>query len=107
MAAEHARHGGSVVAVENVPAEDTASYGIVEIDASNENRMTSIVEKPAPEDAPSTLAVVGRYLLDGSIFDKLENIGKGAGGEIQLTDGIAELLAEKPVSCLCLHWRAL
>ena len=97
MAAEHARHGGSVVAVENVPAEDTASYGIVEIDASNENRMTSIVEKPAPEDAPSTLAVVGRYLLDGSIFDKLENIGKGAGGEIQLTDGIAELLAEKPV----------
>ena len=97
MAAEHARHGGSVVAVETVPSEDTASYGIVEVDSSNDNQMTSIVEKPAPEDAPSNLAVVGRYLLDGSIFDKLENIGKGAGGEIQLTDGIAELLAEKPV----------
>ncbi|MGI9200940.1 MAG: UTP--glucose-1-phosphate uridylyltransferase GalU [Woeseiaceae bacterium] len=97
MAAEHARHGGSVVAVETVPAEDTASYGIVEVDSSNDNQMTSIVEKPAPEVAPSNLAVVGRYLLDGSIFDKLENIGKGAGGEIQLTDGIAELLQEKPV----------
>lgn len=97
MAAEHARHGGSVVAVETVPAEDTASYGIVEVDASNENQMTSIVEKPDPKDAPSNLAVVGRYLLDGSIFDKLESIGKGAGGEIQLTDGIAELLGEKAV----------
>ena len=97
MAAEYERHGGSVVAVETVPAEDTASYGIVEVDASNDNQMTSIVEKPNPEDAPSNLAVVGRYLLDSAIFDKLENIGKGAGGEIQLTDGIAELLAEKPV----------
>jgi UTP--glucose-1-phosphate uridylyltransferase len=97
MAAEYERHGGSVVAVETVPAEDTASYGIVEVDAGNDNQMTSIVEKPNPEDAPSNLAVVGRYLLDSSIFDKLENIGKGAGGEIQLTDGIAELLVEKPV----------
>ncbi|MGI9220395.1 MAG: UTP--glucose-1-phosphate uridylyltransferase GalU [Woeseiaceae bacterium] len=97
MAAEHSRHGGSVVAVETVPAEDTASYGIVEVDASNENQMTSIVEKPDPKDAPSNLAVVGRYLLDGSIFDKLESIGKGAGGEIQLTDGISELLGEKAV----------
>ena len=97
MAAEHARHGGSVVAVETVPSEETSSYGIVSVDADDDNRMIQIVEKPAPEDAPSNLAVVGRYLLDGSIFDKLERIGKGAGGEIQLTDGIAELLAEKPV----------
>ena len=97
MAAEHERHGGSVVAVETVPQEDTSSYGIVAVDEANDNRMVQIVEKPAPEDAPSNLAVVGRYLLDGSIFDKLENIGKGAGGEIQLTDGIAELLNEKPV----------
>jgi UTP--glucose-1-phosphate uridylyltransferase len=97
MAAEHARHGGSVVAVEPVPPEDTASYGIVEVDSGNDDQMTSIVEKPDPKDAPSNLAVVGRYLLDSSIFDKLENIGKGAGGEIQLTDGIAELLVEKPV----------
>lgn len=97
MAAEHERHGGSVVAVETVPQEDTSSYGIVAVDEANDNRMVQIVEKPAPEDAPSNLAVVGRYLLDGSIFDKLENIGQGAGGEIQLTDGIAELLNEKPV----------
>jgi UTP--glucose-1-phosphate uridylyltransferase len=97
MAAEHARHGGSVVAVETVPSEDTSSYGIVAVDSANENRITKIIEKPSPDKAPSNLAVVGRYLLDGSIFDKLENIGKGAGGEIQLTDGIAELLTEKPV----------
>lgn len=97
MAAEHARHGGSVIAVETVPKEDTSSYGIVEIDAQNDDRITGIIEKPSPEKAPSNLAVVGRYLLDNSIFDKLENIGKGAGGEIQLTDGIAELLTEKSV----------
>ena len=97
MAAEYARHGGSVVAVETVPNEETFSYGIVAVNAEDNNRITQIVEKPAPEDAPSNLAVVGRYLLDGSIFDKLENLGKGAGGEIQLTDGIAELLKEKPV----------
>jgi UTP--glucose-1-phosphate uridylyltransferase len=97
MAGEYARHGGSVIAVEPVPSEETSSYGIVAVDAENDNRMTQIVEKPAPEDAPSNLAVVGRYLLDSAIFDKLENIGKGAGGEIQLTDGIAELLKEQPV----------
>lgn len=97
MAAERARHGGSVIAVETVPHEDTSSYGIVEIDTSDNDRITGIVEKPSPDKAPSNLAVVGRYLLDGAIFDKLENIGKGAGGEIQLTDGIAELLSESPV----------
>lgn len=97
MAGEYARHGGSVVAVEPVPMADTSSYGIVAVDADNDNRMTQIVEKPSPEDAPSNLAVVGRYLLESAIFDKLENIGKGAGGEIQLTDGIAELLKERPV----------
>jgi len=97
MAAEYGRHGGSVVAVETVPTEDTSSYGIVAVDADNDNRMTQIVEKPSPDKAPSNLAVVGRYLLDSAIFDKLENIGKGAGGEIQLTDGIAELLKEQPV----------
>lgn len=97
MAAEHARHGGSVIAVETVPKEDTSSYGIVAVDSADDNRITKIVEKPSPDKAPSNLAVVGRYLLDGSIFDKLETIGKGAGGEIQLTDGIAELLGEKAV----------
>ncbi len=55
------------------------------------------MEKPKPEDAPSDLAVVGRYLLSGAIFDRLKNIGRGAGGEIQLTDGIAALLKDEPV----------
>ncbi len=97
MASEFSEHGGSVVAVETVPREDTSSYGIVAIDEGDRNRIRQIVEKPQPADAPSNSAVVGRYLLTGSIFDKLENIGKGAGGEIQLTDGIAALLDESPV----------
>jgi UTP--glucose-1-phosphate uridylyltransferase len=97
MAQEHQNHGGSVIAVETVPAADTSSYGIVAVDDSDNNRITSIVEKPAPDKAPSNSAVVGRYLLPPEIFDKLETIGQGAGGEIQLTDAIAELLDESPV----------
>lgn len=95
MSAEYERHGGSVIAVETVPNENTSSYGIVAVDSGD--RITQIVEKPAPADAPSNSAVVGRYLLAPEIFDKLENIGKGAGGEIQLTDGIADLLAEQEI----------
>ena len=83
------------MAVETVPRESTSSYGIVEVDDSD--RVTRIVEKPKPEDAPSNSAVVGRYLLAPEIFDKLEKTGRGAGGEIQLTDGIADLLSESPV----------
>jgi len=97
MAAEHAEHGGSVVAVETVPREHTSSYGIVAVDASDRNRITRIVEKPNPADAPSNSAVVGRYLLVPEIFDELQHIGRGAGGEIQLTDGIANLLEKSPV----------
>jgi UTP--glucose-1-phosphate uridylyltransferase len=97
MAAEYDDHGGSVVAVETVPREHTSSYGIVAVNSSDRSRITEIVEKPAPEDAPSDSAVVGRYLLAPEIFDKLETIGKGAGGEIQLTDGIAALLSESPI----------
>ena len=95
MADEYSKHGGSVVAVETVPPEQTSSYGVVAVDESN--RMNQIIEKPAPEDAPSNLAVVGRYLLNSEIFNKLESTGRGAGGEIQLTDAIADLLAESPV----------
>jgi UTP--glucose-1-phosphate uridylyltransferase len=95
MAAEHERHGGSVIAVETVLREDTSSYGIVAVDESD--RITQIVEKPSPEDAPSNSAVVGRYLLLPEIFDKLETTGRGAGGEIQLTDAIADLLDQSPV----------
>ena len=97
MADEYEDHGGSVIAVETVPHEDTSSYGIVAVDESDRNRITQIVEKPAPEKAPSNSAVVGRYLLAPGIFDKLENTGRGAGGEIQLTDGIADLLNDSAV----------
>lgn len=95
MAAEYERHGGSIVAVENVPHADTSSYGIVATDKSG--RVTEIVEKPSPEDAPSDMAVVGRYLLTPEIFNRLETTGRGAGGEIQLTDAIADMLTESPV----------
>ncbi len=97
MAAEYARHGGSVIAVETVPRKDTSSYGIVATDDNADGRIRRIVEKPKPEDAPSDQAVVGRYLLAPAIFDKLESTGRGAGGEIQLTDAIADLLDESPV----------
>lgn len=97
MVAEHKRHGGSVIAVEEVPEADTSSYGIVAIDEADEKRITQIIEKPSPDKAPSNLAVVGRYLLAPEIFDKLETTGRGAGGEIQLTDAIADLLDESAV----------
>ncbi len=91
--------GASVIAVQDVPREQTASYGIVATDAfsGRSGRINAIVEKPRPDVAPSTLAVVGRYVLDGGIFDLLENTTPGAGGEIQLTDAIAALLSRKRV----------
>lgn len=79
-----------VLAVEQVAAQDTNSYGIVAIDSKN--TIKQIVEKPAPDKAPSNLAVVGRYILPGSVFKYLEVTKPGAGGEIQLTDAIAELI---------------
>ncbi|MDG2524325.1 UTP--glucose-1-phosphate uridylyltransferase GalU [Stenotrophomonas sp. HITSZ_GD] len=86
--------GGSVIAVEDVPHEKTASYGIVATEAfdGSRGRINAIVEKPKPEVAPSNLAVVGRYVLSARIFELLEQVKPGAGGEIQLTDAIAELL---------------
>ncbi|AXI83212.1 UTP--glucose-1-phosphate uridylyltransferase GalU [Xylella taiwanensis] len=86
--------GSSVIAVEDVPSDKTVSYGIVgtEVFEGRKGRITKIVEKPKPEDAPSNLAVVGRYVLSGKIFELLENTSIGAGGEIQLTDAIAQLL---------------
>ncbi len=99
MVAIFERHRGSVLAVQEVPREATASYGIVAVEPVDERlgRITHIVEKPRPEEAPSTLAVVGRYLLTPRIFPLLETTPRGAGGEIQLTDAIAELLKEEPV----------
>ena len=95
-----AAHRGSIIGVQNVPREDTDKYGIVSVErqvAPRVGRMSHIVEKPKPAKAPSNLAVVGRYLLMPEIFDDLAMIGKGAGGEIQLTDGIARLLQRQPV----------
>ncbi len=91
--------GGSVIAVQDVPHEQTGSYGIVATEAFDERsgRIRAIVEKPKPEVAPSNLAVVGRYVLDGRIFGLLESTRPGAGGEIQLTDAIAALLEEQRV----------
>ena len=96
----HAAYGGSVLGVQNVPKQDTDKYGIVSLEKSVAPRigkMSHIVEKPKPDKAASTLAVVGRYLLSPSLFDDLAKIGKGAGGEIQLTDGIARLMQREPV----------
>jgi UTP--glucose-1-phosphate uridylyltransferase len=88
-----------LLAVQDVPRKDTGQYGIVSVSSykTGLERVGSIVEKPAPEVAPSTLAVVGRYVLSGKIFEYLEGLGKGAGGEIQLTDGIAALMQSEPV----------
>jgi len=92
------RHS-SVLGVEEVDPSDTDKYGIVDTrgDKGKVARIEAIVEKPKPAKAPSNLAVVGRYLLKPAIFDELEEIGAGAGGEIQLTDGIARLMKRDEV----------
>ncbi len=89
----------SVLGTMNVPLEDTRQYGIVCTDANTgvTQHMTGIVEKPKPEEAPSTQAVVGRYILTPRIFDHLRALKPGAGGELQLTDAIATLLKEEAV----------
>jgi UTP--glucose-1-phosphate uridylyltransferase len=100
------REGANMLAVLNVQRTETQQYGIVSVDPYSDglDRVRGIVEKPTPEAAPSTLAVVGRYILNGSIFSHLASIGKGSGGEIQLTDGIAELMKREPV--LAYHYHA-
>jgi UTP--glucose-1-phosphate uridylyltransferase len=93
-------HGGSVLGVQNVPKHDTDKYGIVTLErkiAARVGQISHIVEKPKPDKAASTLAVVGRYLLPAAQYHDLAKIGKGAGGEIQLTDGIARLMQREPV----------
>ncbi|KVM62457.1 MULTISPECIES: UTP--glucose-1-phosphate uridylyltransferase GalU [Burkholderia] len=89
----------SIIGVEEIPASDTKSYGIVDGKEWEESivKLSGIVEKPAPEDAPSNLGVVGRYILKPRIFEHLRAIKPGAGGEIQLTDAIQALLADEQV----------
>ncbi len=85
----------SVLAVNEVPVEDVSKYGIVALDPKDDKRITHIVEKPQPQDAPSRLAAVGRYVLTPAIFDLLANQPAGAGNEIQLTDAIERLLGQE------------
>ncbi|XOT96367.1 UTP--glucose-1-phosphate uridylyltransferase GalU [Alcaligenes pakistanensis] len=93
------QYNGSIVATQNVNRNETNKYGIVSgnLVDSKTTRLNGIVEKPAPEVAPSTQAVVGRYVLEAEIFDHLRRTQAGVGGEIQLTDGIASLLESRAV----------
>ncbi len=99
MCAAFEREPASMLAVQDVPRENTRQYGIVSTEPFGERleKVNGIVEKPAPEAAPSTLAVVGRYVLTNRIFSCLEKTGRGAGGEIQLTDGIEALMQYETV----------
>nr|VFK39723.1 MAG: UTP--glucose-1-phosphate uridylyltransferase [Candidatus Kentron sp. TC] len=99
----HERHHSPVLAVEPISKRDTDKYGVIGTRANLVNRMgevETIVEKPSPDQAPSNLGVVGRYILTPDIFDELGNIGANSNGEIQLTDGIARLLENKRVMAL-------
>src|ERR1700722_7641658 len=88
--------GGNVVAVVGVPREQTSRYGVLDIveDKGSLVRAKGVVEKPAPEEAPSNLTIIGRYIIQPEVFGHLENTRPGAGNEIQLTDGLAALIAE-------------
>ena len=102
MVALHRESGASVIGVEEIPDELTSSYGVVGVkaDPTGHSVIHTMVEKPKPQDAPSRLGVVGRYVLDPAVFGYLRNVGAGAGGEIQLTDGIARMLKTHPVLAL-------
>ena len=94
----HAKVGGHVVAVEDVPREQTNRYGILDVlsDDGKLAKAKGLVEKPAPDKAPSTLAIIGRYVLDPSVFLELDKKTKGAGNEIQLTDGLNRTIDKVP-----------
>ncbi len=98
----HEQFGGCVLAVMRVPHDQVARYGVVAFDAANEptpgvHRVRHLVEKPAPEDAPSDLAIIGRYVLTPAIFAAIERTPPGAGGEIQLTDALRLLGDHEPI----------
>ena len=107
MAQVFEKEGSSVLGVEEVPRDQTQSYGIVTIDkmTGDQARIHSIVEKPRPAEAPSNLAVIGRYVLTPRIFELLSEVSPGAGGEIQLTDAISQLLLHERVLALRLPGR--
>jgi UTP--glucose-1-phosphate uridylyltransferase len=97
MVEARAKVGGNLIAVMDVPREHTKRYGILDAIAEEGPlvRAKGVVEKPAPEDAPSTLAVIGRYILEPEVFEHLGRIGRGAGNEIQLTDALAQMIGGK------------
>jgi UTP--glucose-1-phosphate uridylyltransferase len=105
MVGVYETHRCSVIGVQDVPREQTRNYGIVSTEAENgeRQRVSAIVEKPLPERAPSTLAVIGRYILGPGIFRHLRRVAVGAGGEIQLTDAVSALLAEEAVLAYRFH----
>ncbi|RRO15458.1 UTP--glucose-1-phosphate uridylyltransferase [Saccharopolyspora rhizosphaerae] len=107
MAEVRARYGGSVLCAFDVPREHISAYGVFDVsdtDADDVKVVNGMVEKPAPRDAPSTLAAAGRYLLDRAVFDALRRIEPGAGGELQLTDAVALLISEgHPVHVVVHH----
>ncbi|WP_158842489.1 UTP--glucose-1-phosphate uridylyltransferase [Saccharothrix deserti] len=97
MAAVREKHGGSVLCAFDIPRDQISAYGVFDVRDTGDDdvkRVVGMVEKPKPEDAPSTFAAAGRYLLDRAIFDALKRITLGAGGELQLTDAIALLIKE-------------
>ncbi len=98
----HEKTGGSVVAVMDVPREQTKSYGIAAVknESGNLSEITGMVEKPKPEEAPSNLALIGRYVLLPEVFDHLDRHETGAGGEIQLTDAMAKMIGHSPFHAL-------
>ncbi len=98
MAAVHTEVGGHVVAVSDVPREHTKRYGILDVEFDNGRlaKAKGLVEKPDPEVAPSTLSIIGRYILHPAVFDVLDKKEKGAGGEIQLTDAISQTIGMVP-----------
>ena len=102
LVAAHERTGGSVVAVMDVPREQTRSYGIAAVRDEKDGlaAVTGLVEKPRPEEAPSTLAIIGRYVLTPEVFDHLDRHETGAGGEIQLTDAMARMIGQQPFHAL-------
>lgn len=99
----HSFYGASVIAVMEVPRENISSYGCIAAEPVSHNgsdrlfRITDMVEKPKPADAPSNLAIIGRYVLTPEIFQSLQAIDPGAGGEIQLTDALKHLLRSRPI----------
>jgi UTP--glucose-1-phosphate uridylyltransferase len=99
MVEAYASHPGTVLAVQDVPRADTRRYGVVDTHGVNSAlaEVFAMVEKPAPESAPSTLAVAGRYILTPAVFESIRAQPRGAGGEIQLTDGIAALIGTEKV----------